>query len=52
VALRQDPSSALSKLPLFDGNAPHLIGTAGNELWATGEWSDTGQGETGGSLPR
>jgi uncharacterized protein (TIGR02246 family) len=26
-----------------DGDAPHLIGTAGNELWATGEWSDTGQ---------
>jgi ketosteroid isomerase-like protein len=31
----------------FDGNAPHLIGTAGDELWATGEWSDTGQGKTG-----
>jgi uncharacterized protein (TIGR02246 family) len=35
----------------FDGNAPHLIGTAGNELWATGEWSETGQGETGGPTP-
>jgi uncharacterized protein (TIGR02246 family) len=34
----------------FDGNAPHLIGTAGNELWATGEWSETGQGETGGPI--
>ena len=31
----------------FDGNAAHLIGTTGNELWATGEWSDTGQGSTG-----
>jgi uncharacterized protein (TIGR02246 family) len=28
-----------------DGNAFHLIGTAGNELWATGEWSETGQGK-------
>ena len=34
----------------FDGNAPHLIGTAGDELWATGEWSDTGQGNTGGPI--
>jgi ketosteroid isomerase-like protein len=34
----------------FDGNAPHLIATAGNELWATGEWSETGQGETGGPI--
>ena len=34
-----------------DGNAFHLIGTAGNELWATGEFSETGQGETGGTPP-
>ena len=34
-----------------DGNAPHLIGTAGNELWATGEWSDTGQVKNGESIP-
>jgi uncharacterized protein (TIGR02246 family) len=34
----------------FDGNAPHLIGTAGNELWATGEWNDAGQGNTGGPI--
>jgi ketosteroid isomerase-like protein len=34
-----------------DGNAPHLIGTAGNELWATGEWSDIGQGKTGEPIP-
>jgi ketosteroid isomerase-like protein len=34
----------------FDGNAPHLIGTAGNEMWATGEWSETLQGETGGPI--
>jgi ketosteroid isomerase-like protein len=30
-----------------DGNAPHIIGTAGDEAWETGEWSETGQGETG-----
>src|SRR6516162_1534008 len=30
---------------------PHLIGTAGNELWATGEWSETGQGKTGEPIP-
>ena len=30
-----------------DGNAFHLIGTAGTELWATGEWSETGQGKNG-----
>jgi ketosteroid isomerase-like protein len=34
----------------FDGNAPHLIGTAGNKLWATGEWSETLQGKTGGPI--
>ena len=35
----------------WDGNALHLIGTAGNELWATGEWSETGQGKNGEPLP-
>ena len=29
----------------FDGNGFHLIGTAGNVLWATGELSGIGQGE-------
>jgi conserved hypothetical protein len=29
-----------------DGNAPH-IGTAGDEAWETGEWSETGQGKAG-----
>ena len=42
------PKNHISKL---DGNAPHLIGTAGNELWVTGEWSETGQGKTGEPLP-
>jgi uncharacterized protein (TIGR02246 family) len=34
-----------------DGNAVHLIGTAGNELWATGTWSETGQGKNGEPIP-
>jgi len=34
-----------------DGNAYHLIGTAGNELWATGESSETGQGKNGEPIP-
>ena len=38
------PKNHIFKL---DGNAPHVIGTAGNELWATGEWSETGQGKNG-----
>jgi ketosteroid isomerase-like protein len=38
------PKNHITKV---DGNAYHLIGTAGNELWATGEWSETGQGRNG-----
>jgi ketosteroid isomerase-like protein len=34
-----------------DGNTYHLIGTAGNELWATGESSETGQGKNGEPIP-
>ena len=34
-----------------DGNGFHLIGTAGNELWATGESSQTGQGKNGEPVP-
>jgi uncharacterized protein (TIGR02246 family) len=34
-----------------DWNASHLIGTAGNELWATGEFSETGQGKNGEPIP-
>ena len=37
------PKNHIDKL---DGNAFHLIGTAGNALWSTGEYSVTGQGET------
>ena len=35
----------------FDGNGFHLIGTADNELWATGESSQTGQGKNGEPIP-
>ena len=28
-------------LVTLDQNSPHIIGTAGNEMWATGEWSAT-----------
>jgi uncharacterized protein (TIGR02246 family) len=42
------PKNCISKV---DGNAYHLIGTAGNELWATGEWSETGQGKNGEPIP-
>ena len=34
-----------------DGNAFHLISTGGNEVWATGEWSETGQGKNGEPIP-
>jgi ketosteroid isomerase-like protein len=27
----------------LDGNAFHMIGTAGNQLWATGQWTETGR---------
>ena len=38
------PKNHMTKV---DGNAPHSIGTAGNEVWATGEWSETGHGKNG-----
>jgi uncharacterized protein (TIGR02246 family) len=42
------PKNLIGKV---DGNAFHSIGAAGNELWATGEWSETGQGKDGEPLP-
>ena len=41
------PKNCITKV---DGKPYHLIGTAGNELWATGEWSETGQGKNGEPL--
>jgi len=33
----------------LDQYSPHIIGTAGDELWALGEWSMTLQSKNGGS---
>jgi len=42
------PKNCITKV---DENAAHLISTAGNELWATGEWNETGQGKNDEPLP-
>jgi len=42
------PKNHIGKI---DGNAPHLIGTDGNYLWATGEWSELGQPQNSEPLP-
>jgi ketosteroid isomerase-like protein len=42
------PKDSMSKI---DGNAFHLIGNTGNEVWATGEYSETVQGENGEPRP-
>jgi uncharacterized protein (TIGR02246 family) len=42
------PKNSMGKV---DGNAFHLIGTAGNALWATGEYSETVQGKNGEPIP-
>ena len=34
----------------IDQDSPHVIGTAGNEIWATGGWSATVKGENYGPL--
>ena len=34
----------------IDQDSPHVIGTAGNEIWATGGWSATVKGENFGPL--
>jgi uncharacterized protein (TIGR02246 family) len=33
-----------------DPDSPHAIGTAGNEMWATAEWSLTIQGQNGAPI--
>jgi uncharacterized protein (TIGR02246 family) len=45
---RWHPKNHIDKL---DENFPRSIGTAGNELWATGESSETGQGKNGEPIP-
>jgi uncharacterized protein (TIGR02246 family) len=42
------PKNCITKV---DENAAHLIGTAGSELWATGEFRETGQGKNSEPLP-
>ena len=42
------PKNCITKV---NENAAHLIGTAGNELWATGEFRETGQGKNSEPLP-
>ena len=42
------PKDSMSKI---DGNAFHLLGTDGNTVWATGEYSETVQGENGEPRP-
>jgi ketosteroid isomerase-like protein len=42
------PQNSMVKL---DGNAFHLIGTDGNTVWATGEYSETVRGENGEPRP-
>ena len=44
----QHPKNSMVKI---DGNAFHLIGTAGNALWATGQYSETVQGKNGEPIP-
>jgi ketosteroid isomerase-like protein len=48
VLQRLRPKNRAGKV---DGNALHVIGTAGNEAWATGEWSETGQGKNDEPIP-
>jgi ketosteroid isomerase-like protein len=33
-----------------DQYSPHILGTAGNEMWGTGVWSATAQGQSGGPI--
>jgi ketosteroid isomerase-like protein len=36
-----------NNLITVDEDSPHTLGTAGNELWATGQWSQTLKGQNG-----
>ena len=37
-----------NEIVTVDEDSPHIIGTAGNEIWATGAWSATIQGKDWG----
>ena len=38
-----------NNLVTVDEDSPHTLGTAGNQLWATGKWSQTLKGQNGSS---
>ena len=38
-----------NNLVTVDEDSPHTVGTAGNQLWATGKWSQTLKGQNGSS---
>jgi uncharacterized protein (TIGR02246 family) len=48
---QQSPLRPKDSMGKIDGNAFHLIGNTGNEVWATGEYSETVQGENGEPRP-
>ena len=39
-----------NNLAPVDNDSPHIIGTAGNEMWATGKWSATVKGQNFGPV--
>jgi uncharacterized protein (TIGR02246 family) len=39
-----------NNLAPVDEDSPHIIGTAGNEIWATGKWSVTVKGQNFGPV--
>jgi uncharacterized protein (TIGR02246 family) len=39
-----------NNLAPIDEDSPHIIGTAGNEMWATGKWSCTVKGQNFGPV--
>lgn len=40
----------INHLGTLDQYSPHMIGTSGNELWETGEWTQTVKGQNFGPL--
>jgi ketosteroid isomerase-like protein len=46
VDMTKDVQSS-NNLFTVDEDSPHALGTAGNELWATGKWSQTLKGQNG-----
>jgi ketosteroid isomerase-like protein len=40
----------INHLSKADENSPHIIGTAGNEAWSNGKWSQTIKGENFGPI--